>query len=82
VGNSARKAAVAAAAWEVVAAAATAALAVSLPDLRVVEQGISSSSSSSLLSFFPVFPIVSTCSHWEKKKVLSMLSFLISSQSC
>jgi hypothetical protein len=41
---------VAAAAWEVVAAAATAALAVSLPDLRVVEQGISSSSSSSLLS--------------------------------
>jgi hypothetical protein len=32
----------------VVAAAATAALAVSLPDFRVVEQGISSSSSSSL----------------------------------
>ncbi len=46
-----------------VAAAATAALAVSLPDLRVVEQRISSSSS--LLFFSPVFPIVSvTCSHW------------------
>jgi hypothetical protein len=66
VGNSARKAAVAAAALEVVAAAATAALAVSLPDFRVVEQGISSSSSSSLLSVFRVFTIVSvTCSHWN-----------------
>ncbi len=55
----------AAAALEVAAAAATAALAASLPDLRVVEQGISSSSSFSLLSFFPVFPIESvTCSHW------------------
>jgi hypothetical protein len=64
VGNWARKAAVAAAALEVVAAAATAALAASLPDLRVVEQRISSSSSY-LLSFSPVFPIVSvTCSHW------------------